>query len=870
MKEIGHKNKPVLLNSQADGRAKLFGRISVCINNQETAREITSLIGEKYHVILVDNGKINGEQVDAYVLDFEMFLQNKEHLLELKKIHSPEIVPILVLTDNKEKLLTNQDVWEIADDIYELTSGNKFLLSRVQLLMKYRKMSTSLTKSQTKLRSLNKDLKEESDFLHYTANNLPGIFYVFDEDMNYVYWNQKFEDDLGYSNTDIQKLTPHDIVCKEDTSLLNEKLQEVFSNGSAVMNTELITKDGRRRNYMVTGAKITKGGKTLITGSGVDITEKVKAEYESNQQKRLMEAIINQTKSVIYVKDIEGVMKLVNQAYLDLFGLTNEEVIGRKEEDILGKKLRNLIYLNDLAVHNSNEVKEFEESIVIDGELRHFNSTKYKLFDVPGFEGCLCGISTEITSKITLMSELKERVKEKNCLHEVARKSEKANDICKVLTESVEIIPEGFLHPDSTYVQVSFGEVKSTTPGFSEKDVLLESTIYFVDSTPLQLRIALSPSNRTDNNLEFLDEKLKLINGICEVLTSRIGRIINFDKLLESEQKWINLAQNDPDLLMIIQDGKIEFLNNAGSRMYGKTPDEIIGKNLFELVSVEEQELASERLKKVLKGETVEPYLHKITNPIDQTVRYIQVQSIYIQKNGKGAIQIVGTDLTERIHFEEELKAALSEKQVLLQEIHHRVKNNLAVVSGLLQLQLMDSDCEVFRKTLTKSVTRISSMALIHEQLYKSESLTHLDFKDYASELIHHLQKTINRDNSINIQMDIDPPVILNVNQAVPCALILNELITNSIKHAFSEKRSGRTIDIKMTEKQGSVYLEVRDNGKGFSNDLLNDNSSMGITILKALVTQLKGDFISTNKNGAFVSLTFDKRETKGSSSTFI
>lgn len=344
-----------------------------------------------------------------------------------------------------------------------------------------------------------------------------------------------------------------------------------------------------------------------------------------------------------------------------------------------------------------------------------------------------------------------------------------------------------------------------------------------------------------------------------------ISTVMDVTKNVEDESRWENLVQNDPDLILIIQDLEIKFLNNAGARMYGAPPEYFIGKSLFEIIKVEKETIARERIAKVIKGEQVEPIIHNILGP-DGKYRYLQIKSVPVKYQGKNAVQIVGTDLTKQINAQSKLEESLQEKEVLLQEIHHRVKNNLAVVSGFLQLQQFSSSNSELDQVLTESITRIKSIALIHEKLYMAESLSDIDFKEYIEDLISGLEDGQIIAKNVSVHLNIEP-LTINVNQAVPCALILNELIVNSVKHAFDE--NGGKIQLNTFQKENKVFVEVSDNGKGLpANFLTTNDGSMGSVIIQTLISQLDATIEVSNDDGAMIQFSFEKSNIKGISST--
>jgi two-component sensor histidine kinase len=192
---------------------------------------------------------------------------------------------------------------------------------------------------------------------------------------------------------------------------------------------------------------------------------------------------------------------------------------------------------------------------------------------------------------------------------------------------------------------------------------------------------------------------------------------------------------------------------------------------------------------------------------------------------------------------EKALRAMLSEKEVLLKEIHHRVKNNLQVISSLISLQ---ADCLVdaqLQGVLGDVRDRVKAMALVHEKLYQAEDLARLDFAEYAFSLLKNLWSSHSAANG-NVRLNMFPaPLILPVEMAVPCGLILNELATNALKHAFPCGRGGEvTVTLEHDTATGAVCLRVRDNGVGLPADLdWRQFPSLGLRLVQMLAKQMRG-----------------------------
>ena len=213
-------------------------------------------------------------------------------------------------------------------------------------------------------------------------------------------------------------------------------------------------------------------------------------------------------------------------------------------------------------------------------------------------------------------------------------------------------------------------------------------------------------------------------------------------------------------------------------------------------------------------------------------------------------------DITDRKKAEERILRSLKEKEILLAEIHHRVKNNMAVISGLIQLQAEDVEDPQLKDILYESQMRIQSMAMIHEKLYQSAELSRIDYGEYIADLARTISSTL-QDEKKDIKVNIDADeVALNVNQAIPCALILNEIITNAYKHGFKYRKSGN-INISLKKREERITISVENDGTPLPSDFsLQSASTLGMTLIQTLSQQL--DARLSYKNEKTVSISFE------------
>lgn len=217
-------------------------------------------------------------------------------------------------------------------------------------------------------------------------------------------------------------------------------------------------------------------------------------------------------------------------------------------------------------------------------------------------------------------------------------------------------------------------------------------------------------------------------------------------------------------------------------------------------------------------------------------------------------------DITERKCDEKQIKESLQEKELLLKEIHHRVKNNLFVVSNLLDLQGNYTEDEKLSSLLHESRNRVHSMALIHQKLYRTTGLSRINFADYLNDLVPTLSDSyINNDHKVKLELTLET-IWLNIETANPCGLIVNELLSNAFQHAFPDYSEGKVGVQLFQNRDHQITLIVKDNGIGLPKNFdPKQVKSLGMELVLTLIEQIRGKLVIANKNGASFQITFQE-----------
>jgi len=356
-----------------------------------------------------------------------------------------------------------------------------------------------------------------------------------------------------------------------------------------------------------------------------------------------------------------------------------------------------------------------------------------------------------------------------------------------------------------------------------------------------------------DHNFQDIGHKIMLLNArqikralgkerIILLAIEDITERKRMESLLEeSEERYRRLFETASDGIVLLEKhkGKITHTNPATEKMLGYNKRDSIGNNLQDigiLLDMGDFQATMQNLNKsgILNYNNV---------PVKTKSGQHIYTDIYLVDRAR-LVQCNIRDITDRKQAEEEIHTSLREKEILLRELHHRVKNNMQVISSLLDLQAESSGNPELIEMLDKSQSRIRSMALVHEQLYASKDLARIDMLGYVRTLSQELFQAYKIDpRKIDLIVQTDGNVYVDISKAVPCGLILNELVSNALKHAFPGDGPGELRIVIHETKNKEIEIIVRDNGLGMPNDVdIHNPRSMGLYLVSGLVKkQLEG-----------------------------
>ncbi len=344
---------------------------------------------------------------------------------------------------------------------------------------------------------------------------------------------------------------------------------------------------------------------------------------------------------------------------------------------------------------------------------------------------------------------------------------------------------------------------------------------------------------------------------LADTFDAMLGQLRNARMhLVEKDYLDSILATMRDALIVADPEGRIEMVNKATLNLLGYREDELVTRQLRTIISDAQpgERGIEDLIGQGLIGDDVEISL------LSRDGRKIPVllSGAVLENEGKVMrIVCVAKDISERNRAEDQIRASLREKEILLKEVHHRVKNNLQVVASMLNLQSRYLEDRKAKAMFEDSQRRIESMSLIHEKLYRSKDLARIDFREYIDDLMGSVTALNGGSDRLKIREDIGE-VALDVNKGIPCGLIINELVSNALRHAFPDGRKG-IIEVGMhSDISGRISLVVSDNGTGFPEHIdFRNTQSLGMQLVTSLVSQLDGTIELDKSEGTAFTITF-------------
>ncbi len=643
-------------------------------------------------------------------------------------------------------------------------------------------------------------------------------------------------------------------------------------------HTVLISRDGQEFPIADSGAPITtsdgeKLGVILVfrdqTAERAIQNEILRTREELREKNRFLENLISNLPGMVYRchNDRSWTMEYIAGSCKEITGYNPEDLIGNNRisfNELILPEYREYLWEKWQDVLARKGVFEEEYQIrTADGQIKWVWERGSGVFDDEGNLICLEGFISDITEKKRAQEELVRSEREKSAIFATISEHVVYQDpdhtilwANRAAAESLGLEPEDL--PGKKCYVLWHGKQKPCEPC-----PVAEARN---SGQPVRMEISTPDGRWWDiSGYPLKDEEGRTI-GMIEVTSEITARKKAELALKESEARFRRLAENAKDLIYryrFIPERGFEYVSPAATTITGYTPEEHYADPdlVFKLVLEEDRPL----LESLASGKFENPIVLRFRKKDGSIIWTEQINvPVYDEAGNLVAIEGIARDITERKLTEEAIKQSLREKEILIREIHHRVKNNMQVISSILNLQAAQVDDPRAKAAFKECQYRIRSMALVHERLYRSKDLSRIDFGEYLSMIARHifLDQQI-KPEQVQLHLEIEP-VELNINTAVPLGLIINEIITNAFKHAFPAGRRGN-LWIKLRKiNEGKAELVVRDDGVGLPKGVdMKKVESLGMVIINTLVDQIEGRLVvkSEQNKGTEFRLVFPCQE---------
>jgi PAS domain S-box-containing protein len=685
-------------------------------------------------------------------------------------------------------------------------------------------------------------------------------------------WNYAAQKIYGYSPEEIlgksiSILIP--IYFKDDLDQIMEKIKK----GESIKRFDTIRrkKDGTLIDVSLSISPILDYGD--IIGASIiahDITERKIIEENLNKRNAEIEAIFSSMNDAIVIMDKNGNFFMINEAAVKFHRFESKDEFLRKLPDYY-----NLFELSSLD-GNILDIDEWPAGRALRGEtLNNFEvilkRTDTKESWIGSYNSSIVyNEKNELDFIVFIIQNITERKNAELALKESEEKYREvfnnANDAMFLNKITENSNPGKFLEVNDVASNI-LGYTREELLHMGPEDIDSQDTI---DGIPEIMHKLFNDGKATFEAIQITKEGKKLPFEIsAHVFTIKeqkyilsISRDIRDRKKAEkalkySELKYRKIFENIQDIFYQTDNhGIITEISPSIERYSGYKPIELIGKSIE--IAYFNPEDRTDLMNEVKKNGEVVDYELRLKNKNGRLL-YVSVNSHILFDLNNNPIGIEGSlrDISERKNIEIKLQKSLEEKEMLLKEIHHRVKNNLMIISSLLNLQSRYIKDKTSKNIFKESQNRAMSMALIHERLYQSTDLKSIDFGDYIKTLSTDLYRTYVPDTTlIKLNLNLENEMV-DIDTTVPLGLIINELITNSLKHAFTDGHKGE-INIEFYKQNNEFILIVNDNGIGFPEDIdFRNSDSLGLRLVNTLVVQIDGEITLDNSKGTQFKIIF-------------
>lgn len=733
------------------------------------------------------------------------------------------------------------------------------------------------------------NIKKTDNYLHLSneiANYLETYKIIFDNsrDVIYTITPTGIISSINGAIENITKWKPEEMIYKHFTSFIHPEdlnfaveIHHIIQKGMMpdVFEAKFLFKSGDYHNIEFSTVPMKKNNKVIGTiGIARDINDKKRIEQQLRDSEHQYKELVRNLPNLVIVHT-DDVIEYVNDNIMSVLGYTADEVIG--------KDLYSFVYHSDIDMARDRSLERLSGNFIDPYDIKFVSKggdvkimeVRASIIKLKNNLATLC-VLTDITDRVEYEQNLKEKeLQYRNILDsmpdivfldvqgEIIFANKAATSVMGIELEDIvgknikDFFEEEKLNLRKSILkkkinkkQQEIKELLLKTDEENFKDVEIRNTNIRFNKLRANLTVVtdITQKKRIErevlkiyDNLDFrVNERTKDMLLMVIELENEIKRRINVETALRASEHRLKKVLETGPLLMYAVDkkGLIQLLEGNSLKSIGLNPRDYIDQSIFDIFKKNKEN--TNAVARAIKGDDV----HTIIE-ISKMVYEAWYCPMFDNNEKIIGATCVALDITERIEAEEKIMLSLKEKEVLLKEIHHRVKNNLQIIHSLLNLQ---SNCISDSRTidlLMNAKNRVRSMVLIHEKLYQSKNLASIKFNEYIKELSHDLINSYSGSvGSLALNLELEP-IEIDIDIAIPCGLILNELITNSLKYAFKGKEEHeKKISIKFFKDKNNLNLIIADNGIGLPQNIdVEKTNTLGMQLVTSLSNQINGNY---------------------------
>jgi len=860
--DVGHKcillveDEAFIAMEEADALSELGHRVVTVYSGGEAVEKV----------------RASADEIDLILMDINLG-QGMDGIEAARDILTTHDIPIVFLSSHSEK--------EVIERIESVTSYGYVLKKSGMTVLK-----ASIAMA-FKLHAAYRRLKEKENQASESEKNYRAIFentgtavVIFNEESVIVHANAQFESLSGYSRDEIEgKMTWSDFVSPEDLEkmlawhrLRNDNCKDVPRQ----YEFTFVTKAGVARDIFLTVEMIP--GSMKRVASLMDITDRKMAErilFESEARYRRM---FENSIMGIFQTNSEGELVSINPALAAMLGYASIDellaAVDRKASRLYADPRERDKYVG--MIIGSDSLRKFEsEFIKKDGTIAVGLLYAWPRYDTRGTLLGIEGFVDDVTERKRAEEKLTETLRQLDDIIEFLP------DATFVIDRDRKVIYWNKAIEHMTGVKkadmMGKGDYAYAVPFYGERRPIL---IDLVDHTTAELEANYTQVRRVENNV-YAETYIAHMNqgrglylrgsaaplfdsdgeriGAIEIIRDITERKYAEEALRESESKYRQLFTHAPAGIWEVDftTGRFVRVNSLICEYTGYSEEELLTMNTFDILTDESKKILMERLKKIQAGENVPDVLEYLIKEKNGNTRWVELYNDFIRHDGiiVGST-VVAHDISERKRAEEKINDLLAEKELLLKEVHHRIKNNMNTIMSLLALQSTAAKETAVSAALNDAVRRMQGMAVLYDKLYRSENLREISIQSYLSTLVDEVMAMFPGDTVVRVEKHIED-IRLGVTVLSSLGMIVNELITNAMKYAFTGMAEG-IITVSVTSHDNRATLAIKDNGRGIPGYVdVEKSGGFGFTLVRMLVKQLKGNLSIAGDGGATIAIDF-------------